>query len=213
MRVVHGSSVAAVGPVSRPDERADEQHEFSPAALSLPYAATKREGEAAALAAAARGVDVVVANPGFLLGPGDVNRVSTWPVFAYLVGRLRFTTDGGLSFVDARDVAVGLVALADRGRAGERTILTSEEGNLSWREFFALIAEVSDVRRRTVHVPARVAIGAAALAPWLVKPDEVRAASHWWFYASGKAERELGFHTRPLAETIADTIADRSAAG
>jgi dihydroflavonol-4-reductase len=209
-RVVHVSSVAAVGPVSGPDERADEQHEFPPAGLSLPYAATKREGEAVALEAVARGVDVVIANPGFLLGPGDVRRVSTWPVSAYLAGRLRFTTAGGLSFVDARDVAAGLVALADRGRTGERTILTGEEGNLSWRDFFALIAEVSGVHRRTVHLPASIAVGAALLAPWLVKPDEVRAASHWWFYAPGKAERELGFRTRPLAETVADTIADHS---
>ena len=30
--------------------------------------------------------------PGFLLGPGDVHRVSTWPVSSYLAGKLRFTT-------------------------------------------------------------------------------------------------------------------------
>jgi len=206
-RVVHVSSVAAIGPASSPHRPADEHHEFPAAAARLPYAATKREGELLALEAAAAGLDVVVANPGFLLGPGDLRRVSTWPVLAYLAGKLRFTTRGGLSFVDVRDVARGLVALAQRGRAGERTILTAEAGNLGWPAFFELIASVSGLRRRTVPLPVTLAVAAAAL-PGPVSPDQVRAASNWWFYTPVKAERELGFRTRPLAETIADTIAD-----
>jgi dihydroflavonol-4-reductase len=212
-RIIHVSSVAAVGPVSTPYERADEEHVFPTEAHSLPYAASKRAGERLALESAAGGLDVVVANPGFLLGPGDVHRVSTWPVSAYLAGRVRFTTPGGLAFVDARDVANGLVALADNGRPGERTILAAEEGNLTWSEFFALVARVAGVRRRTAKLPRAAARASARLAPWLVAPDEVRAAAHWWFVTPAKAERELGFTTRPLAETVAETIADHEASG
>jgi dihydroflavonol-4-reductase len=207
-RVVHVSSVAAIGPVSGPGLRADETHAFPAGAADLPYAATKREGERLALDAAASGANVVVANPGFLLGPGDIHRVSTWPVTAFLAGRLRFTTAGGLSFVDARDVAQGLVALAERGSAGERTILVRDEGNLSWDDFFALVTEVSGLRRRTVRLPRRAARGASQLVPWLVSPGEVRAASNWWFYSPAKAVREIAFQTRPLVTTIADTIAE-----
>ena len=205
-RIVHVSSVSAIGPVAAPHERADEAHVFPADAEGLPYADSKRAGERLALECAARGRDVVVANPGFLLGPGDVHRVSTWPVHAYLAGRVRFTTAGGLAFVDARDVAQGLIALADRGRSGERTILASDAGNLTWDEFFALVARVANIRRRTVNLPHAAARAAARLAPWLVAPDEVRAAAHWWFVTSKKAEGELAFTTRPLAETIADTL-------
>ncbi len=212
-RVVHVSSIAALGPVAHPGERADEERVVSPLAANLVYAATKRAGELAALDAASRGLDVVIANPGFLLGPGDRNRVSTWPVTAYLAGRLRFTTPGGLAFVDARDVAAGLIALASRGRAGERTIFAREEGNLSWDEFFSLVSELAGCHRRTVRLPAAAARSVARLAPWLVSPDEVRAAGHWWFASPRKAERELGFATRPLAETVRDTIADHARAG
>ena len=93
-RVVHVSSVATLGPVSSPDRRADETHVLDPAA-TLVYASTKRAAELVALEAAAGGADVVVANPGFLIGPGDVRRVSTWPIDAYLSGKLRFTTAAG----------------------------------------------------------------------------------------------------------------------
>jgi dihydroflavonol-4-reductase len=120
---------------------------------------------------------------------------------------LRLLVEGGLSFVDARDVAAGLVALAERGRPGERTILTSREGNLSHEAFFRRVGAVTGVRRRQIVLPSRVAVAGATVVRWPVKPGEVAAAANWWFYDAAKAERELGFVTRPLDESIADTAA------
>jgi uncharacterized protein YbjT (DUF2867 family) len=143
-------------------------------------------------ARAISGRDVLVANPGFLLGPGDVHGVSTWPVRRYLQGALRFLTRGGLSYVDTRDVAVGLVALAERGRPDERTILTSREGNLTHAEFFRRVGEVTGVRRAMVHLPPRLAVRAATLVPWPVRPGEVRAATQYY--------RRQGAPSEPFAE-------------
>ncbi len=206
-RIVHVSSVAAVGPAPGPDRPVDESHPFPAFVERFVYARTKREGERLALAAAAAGRDVVVANPGFLLGPGDVYRISTWPVLRYLQGALRVHEPGGLSYVDVRDVAAALVTLAERGRPGERTILTSREGNLSHADFFRRVGDVTGVRRRMVGLPSRAAVLAARVVPWPVRPGEVAAAAHWWFYDPAKAERELGLVTRPLDETIFDTAA------
>src|SRR5206468_2858608 len=100
------------------------------------YARSKARGEQHALAAAADGMDVVVVNPGFVIGPGDVNRVSSWPVEEYLRGLLRFSVRGGLSYVDVRDVVAGMLLAEERGQAGERYILTSPEGNLPYADFF-----------------------------------------------------------------------------
>lgn len=207
-RIVHVSSVAAVGPVADRNARADESHRYDPRADAYVYPGAKREAEQLALAAAAAGRDVVVANPGFLLGPGDVHGASTWVIRRYLQGTLRVRVEGGLSYVDVRDVAAGLLLLAERGRAGERTILTSTDGNLSHAEFYRRVGEVTGVRRRQVVLPAGVAAVAARLVPWPVKPGEARAAANWWFYDPGKAIRELGFATRPIDEAIADTAAD-----
>jgi dihydroflavonol-4-reductase len=206
-RFVHVSSVAAIGPAPGPDRPADERQEFPAGAARFPYAASKHAGERVVLEAAERGRHAVVANPGFLLGPGDVNRVSTWHVGRYLAGTLRVYIPGGLSNVDARDVAAGVVAVAERGRAGERYILTSREGNLSHEELFSRVAGVTGVERRMLALPPRAAALGATLLPWPVKPGEVRAAALWWFYDPAKAERELGFTTRPIDETIADTAA------
>jgi nucleoside-diphosphate-sugar epimerase len=149
----------------------------------------------------------VVANPGFLIGPGDVHQVSTWSIRRYLEGTLRFHAPGGLSVVDARDVAAGLVALAALGRSGERYILTSREGNLSHAELFRRVGEATGVRRLMIGLPGPLALAVTTLVPWPVKPGEARAAVHWWFYSPAKAEAELGFATRPLDETLVATAA------
>ena len=206
-RLVHVSSVAAVGPVDSPSLRADEDHRYPARADRSLYSLTKRKGEQLVLEAARAGVDAVVANPGFLQGPGDVYRVNTWPVQRYLQGTLRILVAGGLSNVDARDVAQGLVTLADKGKAGERTILTSREGNLSHEAFFRRVGEIAGVPRRQVMLPRQVAVAGARIVPWPVRPEEVSAAADWWFYDPAKAVRELSFHTRPIDETIADTVA------
>lgn len=206
-RLVHVSSYSAVGWATSPDRPADESAAFPPEASRLPYAATKRESELLVLEAAAGGLDAVVASPGFLIGPGDVYEISTWPVKRYLDGSLRYHVRGGLSFVDARDVAAGLVGLAERGRAGERYVLASGEGNLSYGAFFRRVGEVTDVRRLMLLIPRKVAVLTAPFAPWSVTRDEARAAAHWWFASSAKAEAELGYRTRPLDETIAETAA------
>ena len=99
------------------------------------------------------------------------------------------------------------MALAERGRSGERYILTSREGNLSHEELFRRLGDVTGVRRRMIGLPPRVAALSATALPWPVRPGEVRAAANWWFYDPTKAERELGFTVRPLDETLAATAA------
>jgi dihydroflavonol-4-reductase len=206
-RLVHVSSVAGVGPAPSPDRPVTEEHRFPAFAHDLPYPATKHAGERVALELAAAGRDVVVTNPGFVLGDGDVNRVSTFVVWRYLQGTLRIHIPGGLSYVHVDDVAQGIVAAAERGKAGERYILANRDGNLSHEDFFRRVGEVTGVRRRMVGMPPGLALAGTQVVGWPIKPGEVRSSRHWWFADPAKAERELGFTNRPLDETIAETAA------
>ena len=212
-RVVFVSSVAAVGPAATPAHPRNEGAWMIDGDDGRPdfrYARAKAAGEQLALEAAADGLDVVVANPGFAIGPGDVHRVSSWPVEEYLRGRLRFTIDGGLSYVDTRDIAPGLMLTEERGRAGERYILTNDEGNLSHRDFFARVGSVTGKPRRQLHLskgilPPLLRAGAALRLPLPLDSDELASSSRWWFYTAAKARSELGFATRPVDDTIRDT--------
>jgi dihydroflavonol-4-reductase len=215
-RVIFTSSVSAMGPAQSPEYPRTEQHFLLDGDDGRPdfrYARSKAHSEQAALKAAIDGLDVVIVNPGFVIGPGDVNRVSSWPIEEYLRGRLRFTVHGGLSYVDARDVAAGHLLAEQRGVTGARYILTSPEGNLSHPDYFDRVGRVTGKRRATVKVPVGALTPGLRVARALrlrfvpVDDDELRSSAYWWFYSSDKAIEELGFSARPLDETIKDTAA------
>ena len=205
-RFVHVASVATLGPGSGPDDPISETHAPPPGADSMPYSASKIAGERHALAAARAGRDVVIANPSYIIGPGDSRGGTTWPIRSYLRGRLRFVVAGGLCLVDVRDTALGLIAAAERGKAGERYVLANRAGNLSHAEFFARVGELAGRKRRQLKLPAKFVIAFTSVVPWPVSSGYARVASHWWYADPAKAERELGFAPRPIDETLGDTI-------
>lgn len=214
-RVIYVSSVGAMGPAGNPRHPRTEAHfliDGDDRRGDFRYSRSKAWGEQHALRAADEGQDVVIANPGFVIGPGDVHRVSSWPIEEYMRGVLRFTVHGGLSHVDARDAVQGLLLLEEKGVTGERHILTGEDGNQSHPDFFDLVGRVSGKRRRQIGAPVGLLAPPLALARVLHLPlvpldeAELRSSAYWWFYDGSKA-RSMGFRTRPLEETVADTIA------
>jgi dihydroflavonol-4-reductase len=210
-RVVHVSSVASVGMAERQDQPLDERSPFPERARRYPYVATKRRGEEIAMAAAAAGQDVVVACPSFVIGAGDVNRVSTFVAEQYLRGSLRFVTAGGLSYVDVRDVADGLLRVERSGKAGERYILGTPDGNLSHQQYFDLLGEVSGKRRLTLPVPAPMLVPSARVlralhVPLPVHPDELDSSRWYWYTSPARAIAELGYAPRPVREAVESTV-------
>src|SRR5262249_50888073 len=69
-RIVHTSSIVAVG-ATRRREVLDEESPFTLQHLKVDYVQAKRAAELVALSAAERGQDVVVVNPGYMVGPED----------------------------------------------------------------------------------------------------------------------------------------------
>ena len=213
-RVVLTSSVAGVGPAA-PEAAVDEEATYTAGGLGLTYSGAKHEGEVEALAAAARtGTELVVVEPGYVLGtpvdrsmPGET---SNRTVGNYLRGRLPAVVDGGLSVVDVEDVARGHVLAAERGRPGERYILGGH--NLGWAELIERIAEVSGVRHPVFVIPREVAYAlrdarALGVPLWLpIEPEGFVLMAQWWTASSAKAKRELGYRIRPLERTLRETI-------
>lgn len=206
-RVVHVSSVAAIGPARR-GGALDERH-VRTGPLGIPYADAKHAAEVEALRVAARGLDVVLACPAHVFGAGDDRRSSTDVVRRFLLRRIPAYVDGAICLVDVEDVAAGLLLCDERGAAGERYILGTR--NYTWKRLFAELQQLSGVEGPAVRLPVAAALALAeasvrAPGPTVVQPAEVRAAAHWWTYRSTKARRELGWVTRPHEETVEATV-------
>src|ERR687889_190943 len=104
-RVVHTSSIGAVGP-ARPHGAVDERHPFPPG-LGVPYAVSKHLAETEALRVAARGLDVVIVCPAHVFGRGDLGPTSTGVVLRFLLRRIPVYVAGAINVVDVQDVAAG----------------------------------------------------------------------------------------------------------
>jgi dihydroflavonol-4-reductase len=209
-RVVLTSSAAAIG-----EAKGTVGSEASPHRGSYlsHYDRSKHEGERAALAAGRReGVEVVAVNPSSVQGPGRAGGTGKIMI-AYLNGRLRAFVDTNISLVDIRDCTEGHLLAAERGRPGERYLLSG--ATLTAREALEIVAGMTGVTERPRFLPAPLASSAAVLAeagfrlarrsPPVCRAM-VRTLLHGHRYDGSRAERELGLRYTPVRETFARTI-------
>jgi dihydroflavonol-4-reductase len=150
-RMVLAGSLAAVGP-SRADRPHVETDPFSPQEW---YGESKAEAERIALGTA--GLEVTVARPPRILGPGDRENL----VFFRLVKRgIRLEVGGGprpLSVVDVDDVVELLLRLAVRPEAVGEAFFAPGPDQTTLEEIQSLGAEVLGVKTRTLRLsPGRL---------------------------------------------------------
>lgn len=212
-RVVYTSSIAAVG--LRDDGRpSDETVEFNLWSIANEYLLTKMLGERVALRFAGV-LPVVVVNPAFPFGPGDIAPTPTGKIIlSILRGEVPGTGAGGFCAVDVDDVAAAHVAAETRGRVGERYILGNH--NVTFTAFCELVARLGGVAPPRLHIPGWVGRGlAAGMELWSdhVSHTEPRATvkslaylqRNVWF-DSTKARTELGLAATPLEDSVRRAI-------
>lgn len=212
-RFIHTSSAAAIGPAPT-GGRADETQAFTAGGLGIAYVNSKREAEGEVLRVAARGLEAVIVNPTFVLGPGGGRGSSMGLIRRFLLRRIPAFVDGGLNIVDVRDVATGHLLADAEGEAGERYILGGR--NFTLQRLFADLERISGVPAPQLKLPAQLAAAGAQVSEQFGLPlglvvDEARSAALWWTYSSAKAKRELGFAPRPHEETLEDAVSWMSA--
>ena len=150
-RVVHTSSAGAVGP-AKPGGTADEAQPFTAGRLGVAYINSKHEAEVEALRVAAHGLDLVIVNPTFVLGPDDPGRgTSNRLIRRVLLRQIPLFVDGGLNVVDVRDVAEGHLLAERKGKSGERYILGGR--NFTLQRLFADVARISGVPPPPLKIP------------------------------------------------------------
>lgn len=212
-KVLHTSSVAAVGISDGPGSVIDETATWNAHDGANFYTLSKRDAEEAAWRIAGRGLDLVCVNPGIVLGPGDIYGSSTVFMLKYVKHQLPAYIDGGSSYVDVRDVAEGHLRAWEKGRPGQRYILSGE--NLTAAQLVQLCARLSGTRpvRRT---PFGLAYVLAALNEWFVAPfspaaadfnrQTVKVGALYWFVDNAKSVNELGLTYRTMEESARDTL-------
>lgn len=214
-RLVHCSTTAAVGASSdgRPsDERA--RWNLPEHGLADGYAITKHRAEELVHAAVGEGLDAVIVNPTYMIGPLDSRPSSGQMVLDIVRGRMPGRTPGMNNFVDVRDVVRGMILAWEKGARGERYILGGR--NLTYGDFMRLVAGVAGTKAPALEVPRAAAfllgkVGdlreALGGEPFINSVSVRYAYSRAFIFTSAKAESELGYTIGPLEDAVRDAIA------
>ena len=157
----------------------------------------------------------VIVNPSTPIGPRDIKPTPTGRIIVDAVkGRMPAYVDTGLNIAHVEDVAFGHWLAFERGKIGERYILGGD--NLALSDILAIIADIVGRPAPKIKLPRAaiypVAIGmeiAARLTGWepMVTIDALRMAKKKMYFSTAKAERDLGYKSRPAREAIIDAIA------
>ncbi len=207
-RLVHTSSIAALGRPASPGALIDEATPWDAAAERSAYARSKRAAELEVHRGIAEGLDAVIVNPALVFGVGRAGENTRRLVDAVRGERLPAAPPGSTAVVDVRDVAEGHLRAMHLGETGARYVLSGE--NLSWRALIGTLAEAFGAAPPRLTASARLMRWSAALAEGaafvtrtapLLTREAARSAAQRFRYDNRRAVRELGCTFRPFAAT------------
>lgn len=218
-RTVYTSTVGCIGLPTEVDGKVtptDEATPVSGAQMSNHYKKSKWEAEVVARELAGKGLPIVIVNPSAPIGPRDVKPTPTGQVIVDFLNReMPAYLDTGLNWVHVRDVAIGHILAAEKGRVGERYILGNMEGNWTMKESLEELGRITGLPAPKFQVPYAVALTAAyfdeAFAKVTGKPPKaplagVRMAKYKMFFNPAKAVKELGMPQTPPRQAFVDAI-------
>lgn len=219
-RIVYTSTVGCIGypknvdgkltPTTESDPVSDEQ-------MSSDYKRSKFRAEEVAIGAFRKhGLPIVIVNPSAPIGPRDVKPTPTGRIIVdFLNRKLPAYVETGLNWVHVRDVAVGHILAAEKGKFGERYILGHQEGNWTMLETLKVLEELTGLPAPKVKIPywfaARVAEASECIAyftgqePRATRAGVSMARYKMWFNPQ-KAVRDLGLPQSSPKQAFADAI-------
>lgn len=142
------SSIATIGDDPK-KEFVNEDNEWNQNNHNNGYAITKHGAEMEVWRASQEGLDVVIANPGVILGSGFWD-IGTGQLFSKVYKGFQYYTEGVTGFIGVHDVVFCLIKLMDGASKTNRFILVSE--NKSYKEVLFSIADAFKIKRPTKKI-------------------------------------------------------------
>lgn len=178
------------------------------------YDYTKAEAVRCLRAIGERGLDIVYACPTGVMGPHDYLGSEYGAVIrGYMTNRLQVVLDGGYDWVDVRDIADGLLALAERGTPNELYLLGGHY--VSMQDFIDRVGAIMNRTYTLLHMPFSLLMPIAYIAHALsnifkvhtpLTPYAVRGIRAKVDVSYDKAARTIGYAPRPFSDTLRDTL-------
>lgn len=204
-KFLHVSSVAVLDNFNEKGEL-DEESDFNPKLEHSAYAISKHLSEMEAWRASAEGLNVVIINPGMIIGSGNWTQ-SSGELFSTFEDN-SFTFAGGSAYVDVRDVAKTAIELMENNIFGERFIIVAE--NNKYADLAKQIRTRLGLKEAKILTRSQLNIGkfANALFGWLIPKlrmateSNIEAISSFNTISNHKVTEKLNYQFIPTKESI-----------
>jgi len=212
-KFIHFSSIHAFQ--QHPHDSELDEHRPLVTTTGFAYDRSKAEGERIVREASKNGLDAVILNPTAILGPDDPEPSLTGKAILQLYYRkVPSLVPGGYDWVDVRDVVQGAISAMERGRKGEKYLLSGAYCSLP--DLSKLISTIGKVKTPGIVVPFWLAHAGlpfvtgyskiSGTEPLYTRESLVIIKEGSKRITNEKARKELGFAPRPLATTLTDFI-------
>ncbi|KNA10896.1 hypothetical protein SOVF_140070 [Spinacia oleracea] len=216
-QIIYTSSFFTLGPTDG-GVIADENQVHHEMFFCTEYERSKVMADKIALQAASDGVQVVVVCPGVIYGPGKLTNgnIVAKMLIERFNGRLPgYIGDGNdkFSFTHVDDVVEGHIAAMEKGRPGERYLLTGE--NASFKYVFDAAAILTNTSKPRLTLPmwtieayGWISVLFARITGKLplISPPTVAVLRHQWAYSCEKAKKELSYDQRSLKDGLEEML-------
>ena len=197
----------ASGPKDNPG---NEKNDYNAWHYNLDYMDSKYKAQLLVLDKVKHeGLDAVVVNPTFMLGPYDSRPSSGAMILGLYNKKVPGYTLGGKNFVAVKDVAVAITNAITKGRKGECYILGNE--NLTYKAAFDKMTKVIGVKPIKRKLSTRIVITFGWLSSFFAKLFKYQPAlthelailsSEEHYYSPQKAREELGLPSTPIEVAV-----------
>ncbi|MFO7755901.1 MAG: NAD-dependent epimerase/dehydratase family protein [Bacteroidales bacterium] len=213
-RLLHIGTANSFGPGDE-ESPGDETRPYAAGRYKLDYMCSKYAAQTLVLEAVEKeGLDALVLNPTFMIGPYDSKPSSGTMILAVNDGKMPGYPPGGRNFVYVKDVAVAIANAIEKGRKGECYILGHE--NLSYKEAFRKMASALGVKPPALKMPRVLTLAYGGLlstasslfrfTPSITYPLAL-ISTEKHYYTSRKAVSELEMPQTPMEEALREAVA------
>ncbi|RLD60287.1 MAG: hypothetical protein DRI95_15770, partial [Bacteroidetes bacterium] len=209
-KLIHFSSVHAL----EQNKQSSKIDENTPLAnnKAFIYDQSKAEAERLIIEAVDRGLNAIILNPTSVVGPDDyVPSLVGQMILKLSSNKLPFIIKGGYNWVDVRDIIETAINALEKGRSGERYLLSGEWKSLNEVAHF-ITKEAGS--KPPIIIPlflARIGLPFIKIYSWLSKKDPLYTNEALSIVSqpsvqivNSKAKKELGFRNRPAKESFID---------
>lgn len=191
-----------------------ETKKFNPSEVIGQYAKSKAAATNEVFRGVEMGLDAVIVHPTGVIGPYEYRLSNTGQLIYDFVHKKLFAyIDGAYDFVDARDVAKGIILACEKGRKGENYILSGEQ--ITVKQILRILEDETGIKAPNIKMPiwlAKLTSPLSELYYKLKKQQPLYTSYSITTLLSNsvttheKAAEELGYMARPIKDSIRDTV-------